>query len=212
MHTNFPGTVPPRHRNGHSVRQSTSGEACQPASAAPTNNCKQGPSTGATRVRDGDAAADTVRAGGLPRWRWPAWMLDHDARSEEQLSRARSSMAQPFGAITRDDILDNITLYWLTNTARFFGSSLLGEQAQLLRGEEHRRPGCRQRLPRRALHRRHGAGPKGRTRSSSTSTSSTGAATLPPGSNRNCYPKSSGRPSARFAKWSCPRRYLDIVS
>jgi len=24
---------------------------------------------------------------------------------------------QPYGAITRDDVLDNITLYWLTNTA-----------------------------------------------------------------------------------------------
>ena len=44
-----------------------------------------------------------------------SWMLDHDARSEEQLSRAIVD-GEPFGAITRDDILDNISLYWLTNT------------------------------------------------------------------------------------------------
>ena len=43
------------------------------------------------------------------------WMLDHDARSEEEFSRALVD-GQPFGAITRDDVVDNITLYWLTNT------------------------------------------------------------------------------------------------
>jgi pimeloyl-ACP methyl ester carboxylesterase len=45
-----------------------------------------------------------------------AWMLDHDARSEEQFSHAIVD-GVPAGAITRDDLLDNITLYWLTNTA-----------------------------------------------------------------------------------------------
>ena len=44
------------------------------------------------------------------------WMLDHDAVSEEQLSHTIVD-GQPFGAITRDDIIDNVTLYWLTNTA-----------------------------------------------------------------------------------------------
>jgi pimeloyl-ACP methyl ester carboxylesterase len=44
------------------------------------------------------------------------WMLDHDATSEEQFSRAIVD-GHPFGAITREDIVDNITLYWLTNTA-----------------------------------------------------------------------------------------------
>jgi hypothetical protein len=43
-------------------------------------------------------------------------MLDHDALSEERLSEAVVK-GHPYGAITRDDILDNITLYWLTNTA-----------------------------------------------------------------------------------------------
>jgi pimeloyl-ACP methyl ester carboxylesterase len=43
-----------------------------------------------------------------------AWILDHDASSYEMLARAIDG--QPEG-LTRDDILDNITLYWLTNTA-----------------------------------------------------------------------------------------------
>jgi pimeloyl-ACP methyl ester carboxylesterase len=43
-----------------------------------------------------------------------AWILDHDARSLELISRVFSG--QPEG-LTRDDVLDNITLYWLTNTA-----------------------------------------------------------------------------------------------
>ena len=43
-----------------------------------------------------------------------AWMIDHDAGSCKRISRLFAGEA--FGAITRDDILDNITLYWLTNT------------------------------------------------------------------------------------------------
>jgi pimeloyl-ACP methyl ester carboxylesterase len=42
-----------------------------------------------------------------------AWMLDHDARSYALIARVFAG--QPEG-LTRDDILDNITLYWLTNT------------------------------------------------------------------------------------------------
>jgi pimeloyl-ACP methyl ester carboxylesterase len=43
-----------------------------------------------------------------------AWMLDHDARSQSLIARVFDG--QPEG-LTRDDILNNITLYWLTNTA-----------------------------------------------------------------------------------------------
>lgn len=42
-----------------------------------------------------------------------AWMLDHDARSEELIARVFDGKSE---GLTRDDILDNITLYWLTNT------------------------------------------------------------------------------------------------
>jgi pimeloyl-ACP methyl ester carboxylesterase len=44
-----------------------------------------------------------------------AWVLDHDADSYEKISRAFLD-GQPTGGLTRDHVLDNITLYWLTNT------------------------------------------------------------------------------------------------
>jgi pimeloyl-ACP methyl ester carboxylesterase len=44
-----------------------------------------------------------------------AWMLDHDADSYEKISRAFLD-GQPSGGLTRDAVLDNITLYWLTST------------------------------------------------------------------------------------------------
>jgi pimeloyl-ACP methyl ester carboxylesterase len=43
-----------------------------------------------------------------------AWMLDHDIRSQEMI--ARSFAGRPEG-LTPDDVLDNVTLYWLTRTA-----------------------------------------------------------------------------------------------
>jgi pimeloyl-ACP methyl ester carboxylesterase len=43
-----------------------------------------------------------------------AWILDHDARSLELIARVFDGQRE---GLTRDDVLDNITLYWLTNTA-----------------------------------------------------------------------------------------------
>jgi pimeloyl-ACP methyl ester carboxylesterase len=43
-----------------------------------------------------------------------AWMLDHDARSYDDISQA--FLGDPVGNLTPDEILDNITLTWLTNT------------------------------------------------------------------------------------------------
>jgi len=43
-----------------------------------------------------------------------AWMLDHDASSEALIARVFDGQSE---GLTRTDILDNITLYWLTHTA-----------------------------------------------------------------------------------------------
>jgi pimeloyl-ACP methyl ester carboxylesterase len=43
-----------------------------------------------------------------------AYFLDHDARSYELIARAFKGQAE---GLTRDDVLDNITITWLTNTA-----------------------------------------------------------------------------------------------
>jgi pimeloyl-ACP methyl ester carboxylesterase len=45
-----------------------------------------------------------------------AWMLEHDTDSYLKISRAFAG-GQPSGGLTRDHIVDNITLYWLTGTA-----------------------------------------------------------------------------------------------
>jgi pimeloyl-ACP methyl ester carboxylesterase len=56
-----------------------------------------------------------------------AWMLDHDASSLDLIARAFAG--QPDG-LTRDDVLDNVTLFWLTNTgisaARLYWENKLG--------------------------------------------------------------------------------------
>ncbi len=44
-----------------------------------------------------------------------AWMLDHDTNSYYKISRAFTG-GQPSGGLTREHVLDNITLYWLTGT------------------------------------------------------------------------------------------------
>jgi len=44
-----------------------------------------------------------------------AWMLDHDTDAYYKISAAFTG-GQPSGGLTRDHILDNITLYWLTGT------------------------------------------------------------------------------------------------
>jgi pimeloyl-ACP methyl ester carboxylesterase len=58
-----------------------------------------------------------------------AWMLDHDAKSYEDISRGIVE-EQPVGNLTRDEVLDNITLTWLTNTGvssgRLYWESNLG--------------------------------------------------------------------------------------
>src|SRR3712207_5596030 len=44
-----------------------------------------------------------------------AWMLDHDTAAYLKISRAFVD-GQPVGNLTRDHVLDNITVYWLTGT------------------------------------------------------------------------------------------------
>ncbi|MEO8391745.1 MAG: epoxide hydrolase family protein [Chloroflexota bacterium] len=43
-----------------------------------------------------------------------AWMLDHDAASQALIARVFQGQTE---GLTREDIVDNITLYWLTKTA-----------------------------------------------------------------------------------------------
>jgi pimeloyl-ACP methyl ester carboxylesterase len=113
MHTNFPGTVPPdiekalQHGDppptGLSADERRAYEHLQTGSKQRGYAIEMG-----TRPQTLSGFADSPL--GLA-----TWLLDHDAPSEEQFSHAIVD-GDPFGDITREDILDNITLYWLTNT------------------------------------------------------------------------------------------------
>jgi len=59
-----------------------------------------------------------------------AWMLDHDARSQEMIARVFNGGTE---GLTRDDVLDNVTLYWLTNTA-ISSARLYWDTAQVATG------------------------------------------------------------------------------
>jgi pimeloyl-ACP methyl ester carboxylesterase len=59
-----------------------------------------------------------------------SWMLDHDARSYELIARVFDGRSE---GLTRDDVLDNITLYWITNTA-VSSARLYWENAQTAKG------------------------------------------------------------------------------
>ncbi len=85
-----------------------------------------------------------------------AWMLDHDARSYDLIARAFDG--QRVG-LTRDDILDNVTLYWLTNTgisaARLYWDTLHEvplRQIAFFGPTGRHQPGGGERLSGRALH------------------------------------------------------------
>lgn len=59
-----------------------------------------------------------------------AWILDHDARSYSLIARVFDGKQE---GLTRDDILDNITLYWLTNTG-ISSARLYWETFQVAKG------------------------------------------------------------------------------
>ena len=82
-----------------------------------------------------------------------AWMLDHDIRSYKLIARVFDGASE---GLTRDDILDNVTLYWLTNTA-VSSARLYWDTTQISNGAGFfdvrgvQDPGRRQRLPGRDL-------------------------------------------------------------
>jgi pimeloyl-ACP methyl ester carboxylesterase len=83
-----------------------------------------------------------------------AWLLDHndaDGQPAAAVVSALDRTTSATGELTRDEILDNITLYWLTNTRGLCVSPLMGIQGRLLQREGRPHPRCRDRLSRRAV-------------------------------------------------------------
>ena len=130
-----------------------------------------------------------------------AWMLDHDTDSYDKISRAFLDK-QPAGHLTRDRILDNITLYWLTGTGASAAREYWETGQAALRGRAGSAgglgPGRLHHLPRRDLAGPRAAGSRRATRPSANSTRSTRAATSPPGKSPSCSrPRSNGSPTRR---------------
>jgi len=63
-----------------------------------------------------------------------AWMLDHDTDSYEKIARAFVD-GQPSGNLTREHIVDNVTLYWLTGTGASAARSYWEEGQELTAGQ-----------------------------------------------------------------------------
>src|SRR5258708_33089807 len=57
-----------------------------------------------------------------------AWMINHDASSYADIAAAFAG--HPVGSLTRDEVLDNVTFTWLTNTgvssARLYRENTVG--------------------------------------------------------------------------------------
>jgi len=132
-----------------------------------------------------------------------AWLLDHDTDSYYKISRAFVD-GKPAGNLTRESIVDNITLYWLTGTgasaARWYwefgqlafapGAADAAPPPVKVPVAFTRHSPARSGLPRAAGLRRF-------TATSPISTKSRGAGTLPPGKSRSSFPPKCGPHSAR---------------
>jgi hypothetical protein len=131
-----------------------------------------------------------------------AWMLDHDTDAYYKIARAFVD-GQPSGNLTRDNVLDNVTAYWLTGTgasaARSYwptGRTRRPRAASLCRRRRSR--SASRRSPARSGELR-AAGSRRAIRTSSISTRSTRAATSLPGRSRSCSRQSSAPRSAHCA-------------
>ena len=83
-----------------------------------------------------------------------AWLLDHndaDGQPAAAVVSALDRTTSATGELTRNEILDNITLYWLTNTGSLSVPALLGIQGWLLQRQGRLHSCGRERLSWRAI-------------------------------------------------------------
>ena len=109
-------------------------------------------------------------------------MLDHDDRSLELIARVFDG--KPEG-LTRDDVLDNITLFWLTNTAISAARLYWENKLAVLRAMGVSIPVAVSAFPDELYPAPAELGREGVSQARSTTTSSTRAGTSPPGSSRS---------------------------
>ena len=122
-----------------------------------------------------------------------AWLLDHDTDSYYKISGAFVD-GEPAGNLTRDHIVDNITLYWLTGTGDSAARAYWAEDKPWLSSGASGQAPPEVALPvgfttfPGEIWRHRELGRERPTLTSSTSTKSTRAATSPPRKSRNSSP------------------------
>jgi len=126
-----------------------------------------------------------------------AWILDHDARSYALIARVFDGQAE---GLTRDDVLDNITLYWVTNTA-VSSARLYWENTLNFFAPKHVVLPVAVSVFPDEIYAPRGVGQSGRIPNSSTTTSSTKAGALQRGNSRSSSVKSCERRSSHCASW-----------
>ncbi len=122
----------------------------QPTRRSRTSDCSSSISKGdRLRLPDGVAPADAVRQS---RIHPSAWRRISSITTRAAMRSSRASLTEQSEGLTRDDILDNITITWLTNTA-VSGGRLYWENwgKGVFQRQRRLHPGCRERLSRRAL-------------------------------------------------------------
>ena len=128
IHTNMPATVPP------SIDRALAAGIIPPDLSADEKNAYQ-----QLDYFNNKGIAYALEMGNRPQTLYgiedspiglAAWMLDHDIRSYELITRVFDGQKE---GLTKDDILDNISLYWLTKTgvsaARLYWEAFQGPKA-----------------------------------------------------------------------------------
>ena len=139
-----------------------------------------------------------------------AWLLDHGdgwgqpAAPVTSAVLGHTSHGHPAGALTRDDVLDNITLYWLTNTAVSSARLYWENKASLYNAADISVPAAVSAFPGENYQAR-AAGRSGRITTSSITASPAKAATSRPGNSRSSSQKRSERASGHCANSGAKR-------
>ena len=148
IHTNMPGAVPPEIDTALPSRRAAAAglsadETARVRAARRSSTARAWP----TRSRWGRARRRCTGSR-TPRSAWPPACSTTTRCSYELIARVFDGQAE---GLTRDDVLDNITLSWLTNTAISSARLYWENKLAFFAAEGRHHPGRRERLPRRAL-------------------------------------------------------------
>ena len=128
-----------------------------------------------------------------------AFMLDHGDGTGQPGLVEQALQGNLDSALTRDDILDNITLYWLTNTGVSSARLYWENKADFFDAKPITIPFAISVFPDELYQAPRSWAERAYPATSSTTTGSTEAATSPPGNSRTCSPPKCGTHSGHCA-------------